>query len=164
MNRWLPAPGLSFCIALLWLGLMQSLAVAQLLFALCLAVIIPKLTAPLQLGNSLVRKPKLLLRLISWSLLEIIRSSINVSRIILFKRKEEVNSQFIRVPLTLRDSTGLAILSCLINSTPGTVWIEILAERHELSLHVFDLHDEDWWIQTIQQRYEQPLIAIFEAP
>jgi multicomponent K+:H+ antiporter subunit E len=47
--------------------------------------------------------------------------------------------------------------------TPGTVWVEILPERHELSLHVFDLHDQQWWIDTIRERYERPLIAIFES-
>lgn len=34
---------------------------------------------------------------------------------------------------------GLAVLSCLINMTPGTVWVGILPERYELALHVFDL-------------------------
>ncbi|MBL4953526.1 Na+/H+ antiporter subunit E, partial [Neobacillus sp. YIM B02564] len=57
---------------------------------------------------------------------------------------------------------GLALLSCLINSTPGTVWVEILPESHQLALHVLDLHDEQWWIDTIKSRYEQPLIEIFE--
>ena len=97
------------------------------------------------------------------ALVEVIRSCFNVCRIILFADYKQVNSQFIRVPLTIRDPYGLAMLSCLINMTPGTVWVEILPERYELALHVFDLHDEQWWIETIQTRYEQPLIAIFEA-
>ncbi|MEN3297271.1 MAG: multicomponent antiporter subunit, partial [Burkholderiales bacterium] len=85
-----------------------------------------------------------------------------VSRIILFARHADVNSQFIRVPLTMRDPYGLAMLSCLINMTPGTVWVEILPDGHTLSLHVFDLHDAGWWIDTIKTRYERPLIDIFE--
>jgi multicomponent K+:H+ antiporter subunit E len=44
------------------------------------------------------------------------------------------------------------------------VWVEILPENHELLLHVFDLHDEQWWIDTIKTRYEQPIIEVFEAP
>jgi multicomponent K+:H+ antiporter subunit E len=73
-----------------------------------------------------------------------------------------VNSQFIKIPLDMRDPYGLAMLSCLINTTPGTVWVEILEEKHELVLHVFDLHDAQWWIDTIKERYEKPLIEIFE--
>ena len=52
-------------------------------------------------------------------------------------------------------------LSCLINSTPGTVWVEVLPEGHDLVLHVLDLHDEQWWIDTIKQRYERPLMEMF---
>jgi multicomponent K+:H+ antiporter subunit E len=38
-----------------------------------------------------------------------------------------------------------------------------LPDRHVLALHVFDLHDEQWWVDTIKQRYERPLIEIFEG-
>src|SRR5690606_27818865 len=99
--------------------------------------------------------------LLAGALVEIIRSCFNVSRIILFRAKG-LKSQFIRVPLDLQNPHGLALLSCLINSTPGTIWVEILAD-HELALHVFDLHDEQWWIDTIKTQYEQPLIEIFEG-
>ena len=62
------------------------------------------------------------------------------------------------------DNTKLReLLDLLINSTPGTVWVEILPEGHQLVLHVFDLHDEQWWIDTIKQRYERPLIEVFEG-
>jgi multicomponent K+:H+ antiporter subunit E len=47
--------------------------------------------------------------------------------------------------------------------TPGTVWVEILPERYELALHVFDLNDEAWWVDTIKTRYEQPLMLIFQT-
>ena len=105
-----------------------------------------------------------LLRLLWMATVEIERSCFNVSRIILFANPARVRSMFLRVPLDMRHPFGLAVLSCLINSTPGTVWVEILPERHELALHVFDLQDAQWWIDTIKQRYEQPLIDIFEEP
>ena len=94
--------------------------------------------------------------------IEIVRSCINVSRLILFTPRNKLNSQFIRIPLDIRNPYGLAMLSCLINSTPGTVWVEILPDTHELALHVFDLHDEQWWIDTIKTQYERPLIEVFE--
>ncbi|MCB5227444.1 Na+/H+ antiporter subunit E [Alishewanella sp. 16-MA] len=163
MNKLLPSPLLSVSLILVWLLLNQSLALSQLLLGGLLAWVIPMYCAPLAIKGSRIRKPWVLFRLLAWSATEIVRSCINVSRIILFRRQHQLNSQFIRVPLHLRDVTGLAVLSCIINSTPGTVWVEILPDTHELSLHVFDLHDEAWWIDTIKQRYEQPLIEIFEG-
>jgi len=42
------------------------------------------------------------------------------------------------------------------------VWGELSADRSLLMIHVLDLHDEQWWIDTIKNRYERPLRSIFE--
>jgi multicomponent K+:H+ antiporter subunit E len=164
MKSLLPFPYLSGALLLCWLLLTQSLAAADVLLGLLLALAIPLLTRSLlPLPRARVLRPWLLFRLLSTSMVEIVRSCINVSGIILFRRSEGVNSQFVRVPLDLRDPYGLALLSCLINCTPGTVWVEILPGTHDLALHVFDLHDEQWWVDTIKREYEAPLIDIFEG-
>jgi multicomponent K+:H+ antiporter subunit E len=164
MKRWLPSPLVSGILLLLWLLLNQSLEPAQVLLGAVLAVVLPVLAKPLlqPLGYPRLSKPVALFSLLAMALVEIVRSALNVGRIILFGKREGVNSQFIRIPLDLRNPYGLALLSCLINSTPGTVWVEILPDRYELALHVFDLHDEQWWIDTIKTRYERPIMTIFE--
>ncbi|MEH6389745.1 MULTISPECIES: Na+/H+ antiporter subunit E [Pseudomonas] len=162
MSRWLPSPILSAALLIMWLLLNQSLSPGQLLIGALLAIAAPILSRPLRPFTVVVKKPMVMLRLAGWSLKEIIRSSFNVSRIILFTRHEHLNSQFIRIPLDLRDPYGLAVLSCIINSTPGTVWVEIMPDSNDLALHVFDLHDANWWVEMIKTRYEQPLIEIFE--
>ena len=164
MSRWLPSPLLSIALLLIWLLLNQSLAPGHWLLGAALGIIAPVLARPLQPhGAARLRRPLALVRLLWMSGIEIVRSCFNVSQIILLRRTDRVNSQFIRVPLDLRSPHGLALLSCLINSTPGTVWVEILPDTHTLLLHVFDLHDEQWWIDTIKTRYEQPIIEIFET-
>lgn len=163
MKQWLPSPWLSLTLALVWLLLNQSLDLAQILLGAVVGVAIPPLIRNLQpRGYPKPARPMIMMRLLSMAFVEILRSGFNVARIILFARKRGVNAQFIRIPLDLRDPFGLALLSCLINSTPGTVWVELLPESHQLALHVLDLHDEQWWIDTIKTRYEQPLIDIFE--
>jgi len=163
MKRWLPAPFMSLLLLLLWLVLNQSISIAQILLGIVIAIAVPLLTRRLQpLGYPKPHKPLLLLRLLGMALVEIVRSCFVVGWLILSSRRQGVNAQFIRIPLDLRNQYGLALLSCLINSTPGTVWVEILPEKYELVLHVFDLHDEQWWIDTIKTQYEQPLIEIFE--
>jgi multicomponent K+:H+ antiporter subunit E len=163
MMRWLPFPLVSLGLCILWLLLNQSVEPAHLLLGAVAGIAAPLLGRRLQpLGYPRLRAPLQLARLLAMASVEVVRSCFNVSRIILFADYAAVNSQFIRVPLTLRDPHGLALLSCLINMTPGTVWVEILPEGHELVLHVFDLHDVQWWIATIQDRYERPLLDIFE--
>ena len=163
MRRWLPFPIVSAGLCVLWLLLNQSAEPAHLLLGAAIGIAAPLLGRKLQpFGYPRLRAPLRLARLLAMASVEVVRSCLNVCRIILFADYAKVNAQFIRVPLTIRDPYGLALLSCLINMTPGTVWVEILPENHELVLHVFDLQDEAFWVETIRTRYEQPLIEIFE--
>ena len=165
MKRWLPSPLLSVCLLLTWLLLNQSVEPAHWLLGIVLGIVAPLLCRPLQPhGYARLRRPLALLRLLGFSVIEILRSCVNVAQIILLRRSADVNDQFIRVPLDLRSPHGLALLSCLINSTPGTVWADLLPDQHELLLHVFDLHDEAWWVDTIKTRYERPIMDVFETP
>lgn len=160
MSKWLPSPLLSLVLALFWLVLNQTLDILHLVFGVILGVLLPLWVAPLRPLKTNVRNIWTAIRLGFWALKEITRSCYQVSHIILFSGNN-VNSAFIRVPLDLKDPTGLAVLSCLINCTPGTVWIEVDQATHELVLHVFDLQDTDWWIATVKERYEKPLMQIF---
>lgn len=161
MKRWLPSPLMSAFLLMLWLMLNQSIEPAHLLLGALLAIAIPRLVAPLRPTPVRVSRPLTIVRLTVYALIEILRSCFNVCTLILFGRGR-LNSQFIRIPLDLRDHHGLAVLACIINSTPGTVWVEIIPGSHDLALHVFDLHDADWWVNMIKTRLEQPLIDIFE--
>ncbi len=163
MSAILPRPGLSLLLLCIWLLLNQTLAPAHFLLGGIISIAVPLLTQSLMPHKLRLRNPVALMRLLTWALVEISRSCFNVSMIILFRQREKVNSQFIYIPLDMHDPYGLAMLSCLINCTPGTVWVEVTPEKHELYLHVFDLHDEAWWINTIKTRYEKPLMDVFEG-
>lgn len=161
MKRWLPTPLVSLALLLLWLMLNQSIAPAHILLGALIAIAVPLLVAPLRPTPVRVSRPLTVIRLTVHSLIEILRSCLNVCTLILF-RGGRLNTQFIRIPLDLRDPHGLAVLACIINSTPGTVWVEIIPGSHDLALHVFDLHDAAWWVNMIKTKLEQPLIDIFE--
>ena len=73
-----------------------------------------------------------------------------------------VQSGFVSVPLRLTNPYALAVLACIITSTPGTIWVSYDAGRNILLIHVLDLVDEMVWIRTIRDRYEHLLLEIFE--
>jgi len=163
MKRIFPFPLMTVVLTLFWLVLNESISPGNILLGIAVGVALPIIARPMvPEGYPRIRTPWKFFRLMSFASVEIVRSCLNVSWVILTAKKEGLNSQFITVPLDIRNPYGLMLLSCLINSTPGTVWVEILPERYELALHVFDLHDAQWWIDTIKTRYEQPLIEIFE--
>lgn len=162
MKRWLPAPVMSVFLAVMWLLLVQSVAPGHLVLAVLLGFGVPLATRRMRPLQPKLRRPDVMLRLLAVVLVDVVRSCVAVSKIILGKPARRQRSGFMSIPLDLRDPHGLAVLSAIINSTPGTVWAEISADRQWLMIHVLDLHDEQWWRDTIKNRYEKPLRAIFE--
>jgi multicomponent K+:H+ antiporter subunit E len=159
----MPSALLSMGLLLMWLLLNESLGLGQILLGLVLALSLPPLLKPLMPFRARVRRPLLILRLLVVALIEVVRSCYNVALIILRPGREGANSEFISIPLDLRDPMGLAVLAGILNCTPGTVWVEILPDTGELALHVLDMHDAGWWVETVKTRYERPLIQIFES-
>ena len=62
----------------------------------------------------------------------------------------------------MRDPYGLATLACIVTATPGTIWTGLAPDGAVLTIHVLDLQDEEAWVRTIKDRYERPLMEIFE--
>jgi multicomponent K+:H+ antiporter subunit E len=86
-------------------------------------------------------------------LVDIIRSNFAVARIVLSLDRRDRHSGFVSIPLDLRDSYALAVLACIITSTPGTIWVDFNSSNRVLLIHVLDLIDEDAWVRTIKNRY-----------
>ena len=157
------APVLGVALAAMWLVLNDTVAPGQALLGALIATGLILWAAKLRPLRPRLYRPWLAISLLTIVLVDIVRSNIAVGRIILgLVRDRTIRSGLLEIPLDLRDPHGLAVLSAIINSTPGTVWAELSADRRWLMIHVLDLHDEQWWIDTIKGRYERPLMAIFE--
>lgn len=161
LRRWLPYPLLSGLLALIWLVLNQSLSPGTILLGIALGLALAKVFGLLRPPKAHVRNYPLLARLLLRVVFDIVRSNFAVARLIL-RGDGHVRSGFVSIPLTLTDRHGLAVLACIITSTPGTIWVSYDPAANVLLIHVLDLVDEDTWIDTIQQRYERPLLEIFQ--
>lgn len=159
MSRLLPYPLLTASLLAMWLAL-NGLSPGQLLLGGAIAVAASNVTAALQPVRPRIRRWHLLPRLVAIVVLDIWRSNIAVARLILRPDQTRRVSGFIVVPLELRNPAGLAILACIVTSTPGTTWVEYDSESSRLLLHVLDLVDEDYWIGLIKNRYERLLLEI----
>jgi multicomponent K+:H+ antiporter subunit E len=162
MRRWLPHPAIAAFILGAWLLMKQSLAPAQIMLGAILAVALSALMRRLDLPTSKIRNHRQVLVLAGRVAWDIVRSNFTVFGIILSGRRRRIRSGFVRVPLSLTDGYGLAILACIITSTPGTIWMSYESKERVLLIHVLDLVDEATWIRTIIERYERPLREIFE--
>jgi multicomponent K+:H+ antiporter subunit E len=161
IRRWLPYPILSALLLAVWLLLQQSLAPGTILLGALLGVALAKVFGLLRPPKARLRHYPLLGRLFVRVVCDIVRSNIAVARIILH-RDSRMQSGFVAIPLTLTDHHGLAVLACIITSTPGTIWVSYDSSANILLIHVLDLVDEASWIDSIKQRYERPLLEIFQ--
>lgn len=162
MSRGVPV--LVFALAAMWLVANDTVSPGQIMLGVLVATALAWWAAKMRPLRPRIRRPWLAAALLGTVFIDIVRSNIGVGRIILgLAGKREIRTGFLEIPLDLEDPHGLAVLATIITSTPGTVWVEHSAERRRLVLHVLDLRDEQEWIRTIKQRYERPLIRIFQA-
>jgi multicomponent K+:H+ antiporter subunit E len=157
------SPFLVVALTTVWLLLNETLEPAQIVLGGALAVVLAWSASALRPLRARLHRLDVGLALALVVIIDVVRSSFAVSRLVLgFLSKREVRSGFLRIPLDLRDPHGLAALAIIITSTPGTVWVGLSPAGDALTLHVLDLQNEAEWIDLIKQRYEKPLMRIFE--
>lgn len=161
IRRWLPYPLLSGLLALVWVVLNQSLSPGTVVLGVALGAGLARVFGMLRPPKARIRNYPLAARLLLRVVSDIVRSNFAVARLILGGHRH-VRSGFVAIPLTLTDRHGLAVLACIITSTPGTIWVSYDPAASVLLIHVLDLVDEGTWIRTIRQRYERPLLEIFQ--
>ena len=162
MRRVFPAPFLSLVLFGLWLVLNQSLSPGHLVLGALLGVLGPLLTASLRPSPVRLRNLPVAMRLTMAVGKDVVMSNLAVARGVWRLDRRPPRSAFVRVPLAIRDANGLAALAIITTVVPGTVWSELAIDRSALLLHLFDVDDEQAYIDYFKQRYERPLMEIFE--
>ena len=162
MRRWLPYPAMSALLLVIWLLLNQTLAPGQFVVGAILGVVLARISRQLDAPTLRLRNPHRRVLLAARVSLDVVRSNYAVAKLIVRGQSRAVQSGFVSVPLRLTNPYALAVLACIITSTPGTIWVSYDAGRNILLIHVLDLVDEMVWIRTIRDRYEHLLLEIFE--
>lgn len=171
--KWLPTPFMSLLLFVVWLLLNNSLAPGHVLLAAFLAVVIPLVVSPFSTKQPRIVKPGLALRHLLLVLYDIITANVQVAILILGPTKR-LTPGFVKIPLDLTHSMPITILASTVSLTPGTVSAEVyplseslsedqIGEQRFLLIHVLNLTDEQALINTIKQRYEAPLLEIFQC-
>jgi multicomponent K+:H+ antiporter subunit E len=161
MTRLLPFPAASVGFFLIWLLLNQSLSPGHLILAALFAVAGGWLLARLDAPPLRLRRLDAALILIGRVAADILRSNINVTRLILMPRPGRRNG-FVRLHLQLRSPYAVTALACILTATPGTSWVSFDPTDGEMLMHILDLTDDDDWGAIVKRRYEKLLMEIFE--
>jgi multicomponent K+:H+ antiporter subunit E len=160
MRRLLPYPFLTLALFLMWV-LLTGFSPGHVLLGGLVAALVSRAMLALKPEDTGFKSSLALFRLAGLVSADIVRSNIAVARIVLFRRAER-KSGFLHLPIDLRNPHALAVLAIIITATPGTLWVQHDAHRHDILIHVLDLVDEEEWIRLIKDRYERLLMEIFE--
>jgi multicomponent K+:H+ antiporter subunit E len=157
-----PAPYLSIVLFGLWLVLNQSLSPGHLFLGALLGYLGPVWTASLRPSPVRLHNLPVAVRLTLAVGKDVVMSNFAVAKGVWGAGRRPPRSAFVRIPLAIRDANGLAALAIITTVVPGTVWSELALDRSALLLHLFDVPDEQVYIDFFKQRYEKPLMEIFE--
>lgn len=159
--KWLPHPLVSLIVGLSWILLGKSLDSGTLIVAAVLALVIP-----LMIKRFIDYTPNIqwvpAIKLFFVVLWDIIVSNVRVAKLVLGPTKN-LHPKWFRVPLDTQHEEVNALLAMIITTTPGTVSAGIDQDRGDILVHALSTDDIEAEIETIKQRYEQPLITIFSA-
>lgn len=155
---WLLLPAV---LLTLWLLLNNTVSPGHIALGTVLSLLLAWAAMALRPLRSMPKRPLTALKLIYHVIIDITRSNFDVAYLI-WRGPLSHTPGFINIPIDARDPHALAALACIITYTPGTVWSGFSDKNNVLTLHVLNLKDHNYWINLIKQRYERPLIEIFE--
>jgi multicomponent K+:H+ antiporter subunit E len=146
----------------MWVTLAGALTVAHVILGALVALVAVRARASLQPAAIRLRRPLAAVALAGIVAADIVRSNVAVARIVLRPGAQGRVPGFVEIPLDTRNPAALAALACIITATPGTAWAGYDARSNTLTMHVLDLADRAESARTIKERYERPLMEIFE--
>ncbi|MFC0268722.1 Na+/H+ antiporter subunit E [Kushneria aurantia] len=161
INRILPRPILSLILAVVWIMLSDAISWGSVILGTLLGIVIPLLTRRLWDTRPEVKKPLLLLRYTIRVLVDILIANLQVAWLIARPWKRP-RPAFVEYRLKLRRDFSITLLASTISLTPGTISANLRLDKRTLLIHVLDVTDIDALIEDIYQRYERPLLEIYE--
>ena len=161
MTRMFPHPVVSVSMIVLWL-MLTRFSLGYLILGTALSLVAGWAYSALHPAKPRVRRWRVIPRLVATLFLDIVRSNIDVARLLLTEGRGRRRSAFVRIPLKITDENALAVLAIILTATPGTAWLEYVVETGILTLHIFDAAQADHYRDVIGRIYEPMLMEIFE--
>ncbi len=161
LTRLVPHPLLSLTLVLVWLGLVNTFTLGNLILGTLFGLIIPMVTAAYWPNRPRLARPFKIIEYVLVVLWDIIVANVQVAMIILFRREPDIRSHWIPIPLDLKSAEAITVLAGTITMTPGTVSAMLAADGGAILVHCLHTDDPDSVRDEIKSRYERRLKEIF---
>lgn len=155
-----PQPWLSLILFTTWQLLSDGISGASVVMGIILAWLIPQITEGFWPERPAFIKSWQMPRYLVIVLKDIIVASFSVARLILSPRQPR--PIFVCYPLQLEHPLAISILASTISLTPGTVSADVSDDQKTLLIHALDAGTDQEVIDAIHNRYEKPLMEMFQ--
>jgi multicomponent K+:H+ antiporter subunit E len=157
-----PHPLLSLTLVLVWLGLVNTFTLGNLILGTAFGLTIPMLTAAYWPNRPKIGRPFRIVEYVLIVLWDIIMANVQVAAVILFRRERNIRSRWVPVPLELTSAEAITVLAGTITMTPGTVSATLSADGGAILVHCLHTDDPAEIRDQIKSRYERRLKEIFQ--
>ncbi len=159
--RLFPHPLLSLTLLLIWFALVNAVTVGHLLLGGFLAIVLPFITAPYWPERPKLHSPLKMASYVLMVIWDIVLANIEVAKVILFVKPDDIRSQWVDIPLDLESPEAITMLAGTITMTPGTISAMLSADASNILVHCLHTDDPDAVRDEIKSRYEARLKEIF---
>lgn len=153
---------LNLLVAVIWAALWGSFTLFQLTAGFVLGFLVLWLLQPLfGVPDKYFLRAYRVVRLILFFLYDLAVSSIRVAYDVLTPT-DHSNPKILEMPLDVKSDIEILLVTNLISLTPGTLSLDVTADRKTLIVHAMFADDPDAVIASLKQGMERMVKEVFE--
>ena len=156
MRNWLSI----LLLTLAWIALTGSWTIPNALLGAVLSVLASSFAREQRRRREVVLRPLRIVELALLFLYELMLSGYRVARLVLMPRME-LRPGIFAYPLKVDRNFEITLLANLITLTPGTLSVDVSADRKTLFVHAINCSDPDQTRRDIADGFERKILEAF---
>jgi multicomponent Na+:H+ antiporter subunit E len=150
-------------LALVWAGISGSFSGLNLLLGGVVGGVAVLVLREAFASPRALRRIRRIISLAALFLYELVVSAVRVAIVVVRPDlSNAVRPAIIAVPLTVKSDAEITLLANMITLTPGTLSVDVAADKSVLYVHALDMADKDAMIADIASGFEKKIQEVFE--
>lgn len=150
-------------LALVWAGISGNFTGLNLLFGGLIGAVAVLVLREALSGPRTSRRVRRVLSLALLFLYELMVSAVRVALVVIRPdMSKSVRPAIVAVPLSVKSDAEITLLANLITLTPGTLSVDVSADKSVLYVHALYMDDRDAMIADIANGFEKKIREVFE--
>ncbi len=150
---------LNIILALVWAALSGDFSPRSLLVGFSIGFVLILFSQRIMSGPNYVQKVWRVLDLFLYFLYEVVASNLRVAQDVL-RPMSTLRPGIIAVPLEAQTDLEITVLINFIMLTPGTIAIDVSADRNEIFIHVMNAEDPEKVRAQIKDGFERRVLRV----